>query len=71
MWWSEAVSTSVYLINRYTNSTHSSMTSYVLAFKDKPRLDHLRLFGSVGYAHVDKAKRTKLDPKRFKCMFLR
>ena len=35
------------------------MTSYELAFKDKPRLDHLRVFGSVGYAHVYKAKRTK------------
>ncbi|KAE9212787.1 hypothetical protein PF004_g15532 [Phytophthora fragariae] len=70
MWWAEAVSTSVYLINRSTTSTHSSMTPYELAVKDKPRLNHLRVFGSVGYAHVDKAKRTKLEPKSFKCMFL-
>uniref|UniRef100_H3H572 Polyprotein n=2 Tax=Phytophthora ramorum TaxID=164328 RepID=H3H572_PHYRM len=70
MWWAEAVSTSVYLINRSTTSTHSSMTPHELAFRDKPRLDHLRVFGSVGYAHVDKAKRTKLEPKSFKCMFL-
>jgi hypothetical protein len=70
MWWAEAVSTSVYLINRSTTSRNSSMTSYELAFKVKPRLDHLRVFGSVGYAHVDKAKRTKLEPKSFKCMFL-
>ncbi|GMF25738.1 unnamed protein product [Phytophthora fragariaefolia] len=70
MWWAEAVSTSVYLINRSTTSTHSSMTPSELAVKDKPRLDHLRVFGSVGYAHVDKAKRTKLEPKSFKCMFL-
>jgi transposase InsO family protein len=70
MWWAEAVSTSVYLINRSTTSTNSSMTPYELAFKDKPRLDHLRVFGSVGYAHVDKAKHTKLEPKSFTCMFL-
>ncbi|RQM13328.1 hypothetical protein DD237_003846 [Peronospora effusa] len=36
----------------------------------KPRLDHLRVFGSIGCAHVDDAKRTKLEPKSFKCMFL-
>ncbi|KAL3662242.1 hypothetical protein V7S43_019078 [Phytophthora oleae] len=70
MWWAEAVSTSLYLINRSTTSSHSSMTPYELAFTDKPRLDHLRVFGSIGYAHVDKAKRTKLEPKSFKCMFL-
>ena len=70
MWWAEAVSTSKYLINRSINSTHSSMTSYELAFKDKPCLDHLRVFGSAVYAHVDKTNRTKLYPKSFKCMFL-
>ena len=70
MWWAEAVSTSVYRIDQSTNSTHSNVTSYELAFKDKPCLDHLRVFGSVGYAHVDKTNRTKLYPKSFKCMFL-
>ena len=70
MWWAEAVSTSVYLINRSTTSSRSNMTPYELAFKEKPRLDHLRVFGSTGYALVDKAKRTKLEPKSFKCMFL-
>jgi hypothetical protein len=70
MWWVDAVSTSVYLINRSTTSAHSSMTAYELAFKDKPRLDHLRVFGLVGYAHVDKATRIKFEPKCFKCMFL-
>ena len=70
MWWAEAVSTSVYRINQSTNSTHSNMTSYELSLKDKPRQDHLCVFGSIGYAHVDKAKRTKLNPKSFKFMFL-
>ena len=65
MWWAEAVSTSVYRINQSTNSTHSNMTSYELSLKDKPRQDHLCVFGSIGYAHVDKAKRTKLNPKSF------
>ncbi|POM72303.1 Integrase catalytic core protein, partial [Phytophthora palmivora] len=33
-------------------------------------MEHLRVFGSQGYAHVDDAKRTKLEPKSFRCMFL-
>ncbi|OWY91192.1 polyprotein [Phytophthora megakarya] len=70
MWWAEAINTAVYLINRSTNSMRSTTTPYELSFKDKPRLNHLRVFGSVGYAHVDKSKRTKLEAKSFKCMFL-
>ncbi|CAI5730574.1 unnamed protein product [Peronospora farinosa] len=72
-WWAEAISTAVYLINRTTNSTHTDATPYEIGFKMKPRLDHLRVFGSIGYAHVDDAKRTKrtkLEPKSFKCLFL-
>lgn len=30
----------------------------------------MRVFGSLGFAHIDKAKRTKLDAKSFKCMLL-
>ncbi|OWZ02293.1 polyprotein [Phytophthora megakarya] len=70
MWWAEAVNMAVYLINRSTNSMPSATTPHELSFKDKPRLNHLHVFGSVGYAHVDKSKRTKLEAKSFKCMFL-
>ncbi|KAE8957484.1 hypothetical protein PR002_g31158 [Phytophthora rubi] len=69
-WWAEAVSTAVYLINRSTNTQHTSVTPYELGFKVKPTLEHLSMFGSHGYVHIDKAKRTKLEPKSFRCMFL-
>lgn len=36
----------------------------------KPQMDHLRVFGSHGYAYMDDVKRTKLESKSFKCMFL-
>ena len=70
VWWAEAVNTAVYLINRSTNATHPDSTPYELGFKVKPRMEHLRVFGSEGYAHIDDVKRTKLEPKRFCCMFL-
>ncbi|KAJ8564192.1 hypothetical protein ON010_g7153 [Phytophthora cinnamomi] len=69
-WWAEAVSTAVYLINRSTNTERSDMTPYEVVFKVKPQLEHLRVFGSPGYAHIDDAERTKLEPKSFRCVFL-
>ncbi|KAE9073838.1 hypothetical protein PF007_g25651 [Phytophthora fragariae] len=69
-WWAEAVSTAVYLINRSTNTQHTSAIPHELGFKVKPTLEHLRVLGSHGYAHIDKAKRTKLEPKSFRCIFL-
>nr|CAI72292.1 putative polyprotein [Phytophthora infestans] len=69
-WWAEAVSTAVYLINRSTNTSNSDVTPYELSFQVKPRMEHLRVFGSQGYAHVNDVIRTKLEPKSFKCTFL-
>uniref|UniRef100_A0AAV1UBQ4 Polyprotein n=1 Tax=Peronospora matthiolae TaxID=2874970 RepID=A0AAV1UBQ4_9STRA len=69
-WWAEAVSTAVYLINRSTNSANSDVTPFEVGFKMKPSIEHLRVFGSQGYAHIDDAKRTKLEPKSYRCMFL-
>ena len=60
-WCAEAVSTAVYLINRSVNTANSDITPYELAFKMKPQMDYLRVFGSQVYAHVDDAKRTKLE----------
>ncbi|GMF50845.1 unnamed protein product [Phytophthora fragariaefolia] len=60
----------VYVINRSTNTQHTTVAPYELGFKVKPTLEYLREFGSHGYAHIDKAKRTKLEPKSFRCMFL-
>eukprot|EP00253_Pinus_taeda_P028323 PITA_28323 len=36
----------------------------------KPSLSHLRVFGCDAYVHVPKEKRTKLDSKSEKCIFI-
>ena len=36
----------------------------------KPSLRHLRVFGCEAYVHVPKEKRTKLDNKAIKCIFI-
>ncbi|CEG36660.1 polyprotein [Plasmopara halstedii] len=69
-WWVEAVCTPVYITDGSSNTAHPNITPYELAFKMKPQMDYLRVFGSHGYAHIDDVKRTKLEPKSFKCMFL-
>nr|CCA24320.1 putative polyprotein [Albugo laibachii Nc14] len=69
-WWAEAVNTSVHLINRTTTSTHKTMTPFGMCFKTKPNLHYLRVFGSLGYAHVSETKRTKFGAKSSRCMLL-
>ncbi len=36
----------------------------------KPDVSHLRVFGCIAYVHVPDEKRSKLDPKAKKCIFI-
>jgi len=36
----------------------------------KPDVSHLRVFGCIAYVHVPDEKRSKLDPKVEKCIFI-
>ena len=58
--WSQAVETSVYLLNR---SPHSALgrTPYEAWHGNKPNLGHLRIFGCRAAAHVPNELRTKTD----------
>ena len=57
----------MYWVNRTTNSTHNDANTYEIELK--MNLD-LRVFETMGYAHDEDAKRTKLVTKIPKCMFL-
>jgi hypothetical protein len=37
----------------------------------KPNVSHLRVFGCIAYMHLPNEKRSKLDPKAEKCIFIR
>ncbi|KAJ8737027.1 hypothetical protein PYW07_000298 [Mythimna separata] len=68
--WAEAVNTAVYIKNRTpTASIKENTTPYELWTGRKPKLDHLRIFGSPVMVHVPKEKRRKWD-KKAKKMFL-
>jgi hypothetical protein len=68
--WPEAVSTAAYLRNRVPSQRVQDTTPYEQWYGDKPRGDHLRIFGSVAYVHVPENQRRKLDPKARRMIFV-
>ena len=62
--------TSCYLINRSPSSSLGNKTPHEMWYGKKPSLKHLRVFGCEAYVHVPKDKRTKLDYKVRKCIFV-
>ena len=68
--WAEAVSTAAYLRNRSPTSTLEDMTPHQAWYGQKPGVKHLRVFGSIAYAHIPKDSRKKLDSKTRKCILI-
>ena len=61
--WSETVNAVVYLLNCATNSSDTRTTPYEKWIGRKPSVSHLRILGSISYAHIPKQFRGKLDMK--------
>lgn len=51
------------ILNRFICPRSASKSSYELLTGKKPRVDHIRVFGSMAFVHIAKEKRKKLDPK--------
>jgi hypothetical protein len=68
--WGDAVVCAVYLLNRFTTKRLQKITPEEAWSTKKPRVDHLRIFGSVAYAKIQEEKRTKLEDKSLKCILL-
>lgn len=64
--WGEAILTATYLINiTPTKAIAEHKTPFELWHNKKPRLSHLRVFGSTVYIH-NKTRKTKFDKKSVK-----
>lgn len=61
--WAEAVTKAADIRNRFLCPRNNSKSSYELPTGRKPRVDHIRVFGSTAWIHVPKQKRRKLDEK--------
>ncbi|KAL0410575.1 UNVERIFIED_CONTAM: Retrovirus-related Pol polyprotein from transposon TNT 1-94 [Sesamum latifolium] len=69
-YWAEAISCVVYLMNRsYTKSVHKKTPQEAWSGY-KPVVTHLRVFGSIAYTHIPHQKRTKLDDKSARYVFI-
>ena len=62
--------TACYLVNRSPSSVLEDKTPHEVWIGKKPSLSHLRVFGCDEYVHVPKEKRTKLDNKSERCIFI-
>lgn len=60
--WAEATAYAAYILNRIPSS-RSNTSPFERWTGQKPKLSHLRVFGSRTFVHVPDAKRTKLEPK--------
>ena len=68
--WAEAISTAVYIRNRCPTKAVSEMTPYEAWYGEKPKVEHLRVFGCDAYSHIPKDERSKFDSKARKCILL-
>lgn len=68
--WGEAVSTTVYLINRVPTQALQNKTSYKALHVVKPSVSHLKVFGCIAFALISAHKLHKLDEKSEKCVFI-
>eukprot|EP00253_Pinus_taeda_P008711 PITA_08711 len=66
----EAVETACYLVNRSPSSMLEDKSPQEIWNGKKASLSHLRVFGYDAYVHVPKEKRTKLNRKSKRCIFI-
>lgn len=64
-YWAKAIAAATYLQNILPSKATANTTPYELWYNEKPTVTHLRVFGSVAYAHLDKhqLEHTKLSDR--------
>lgn len=68
--WAEAVATAVYIRNVSPTKVLSDMTPFEIWNGFKPSVSHFKVFGCIGFVFIEKHKRSKLDEKSEKCVFI-
>lgn len=64
--WGEFVTSAIYILNRTGKSLVENKSPFEVWFNKKPRINHLRIIGSLCYAHIPDQKRQKMDKKAIK-----
>jgi hypothetical protein len=69
--WAEIVQCAVYIQNRCPHVFLNNRTPQELWSGHKPNVAHLKVFGSIAYGKISDPKRTKLEDKSKKYVFIR
>nr|CCA21916.1 PREDICTED: copia proteinlike putative [Albugo laibachii Nc14] len=70
VYWCEAMMTALDIRNMSPSASSPEASPFEIVFKRKPRIELMRVFGSLCYAHVAKVKRSKLDDSGVRCLLL-
>ena len=68
--WAEGVRWITHILNRSPTAALENQTPEEAWSGIKPDVKHFKVFGCIGHVHIPEAKRTKLDDKSRKCVFL-
>ncbi|CAN7087854.1 unnamed protein product [Brassica rapa subsp. narinosa] len=68
--WSDAVATACYLINRTPTLILKGQSPFEVLNKHKPSLEHIRIFGCLCYVLIPGELRNKLEARSTKAMFI-
>ena len=68
--WGEVMVCAAYLLNQFSLDRIEDITSKKAWSLRKPRVEHSKIFGCVPYAKVLEERRTKLENKSQKCIFI-
>ena len=68
--WTEAIHTATYVHNRSPTSSLKEVTPFERLFGRKPDVSNFRVFGCIAFKHIPDAKRSTLDKKSSKCVFV-
>ena len=68
--WSKAVNWTVHILNRSPTLAVKNKTPEEAWSGFKPLVAYFRVFGCVSHVHIPDCKRTKLDDKSVRCVFL-
>ena len=69
-YWAEALAIAIYIMNITPTTAMHGVRPEEKFIGRKLDLSHLKVFGCIAYVHILNEKRTKLEPKVEKCMFI-
>ncbi|CAB79159.1 LTR retrotransposon like protein [Arabidopsis thaliana] len=68
--WGECILSAAYLINRTPSMLLQGKSPYEMLYKTAPKYSHLRVFGSLCYAHNQNHKGDKFAARSRRCVFV-